>query len=89
MEVIGSCGNKLGSIDHVEGRLIKLANTDSADGNEHFIPLTWIERVDQRVHLNKKCNDVIPQRKCISADVKNDNHSENAGDHVPRQQAPA
>src|SRR5688500_7827055 len=32
MDVIGSCGNKLGVVDHVEGGSIKLTRKDSADG---------------------------------------------------------
>jgi hypothetical protein len=80
MEVIGSCGNKLGSVDRVDGRLIKLAKTDSADGNDHYIPLAWVERIDEHVHLNKKYNDVIPQRKCVAADVQDETDSEDAQD---------
>ncbi|HEX3151297.1 MAG TPA: DUF2171 domain-containing protein [Gemmataceae bacterium] len=57
MDVIGSCGNKLGVVDHVEGRTIKLTRNDSADGQHHFIPMDWVTRVDSHVHLSKNCGE--------------------------------
>jgi hypothetical protein len=55
MDVIGSCGNKLGRVDHVEGGHIKLTKNDSPDGMHHLIPMNWVERVDDHVHLSKSC----------------------------------
>lgn len=57
MEVIGSCGNKLGVVDHIEGGSIKLTRKDSDDGQHHFIPLDWVDHVDRHVHLNKNCGE--------------------------------
>jgi hypothetical protein len=57
MDVIGSCGNKLGRVDHVEGSNIKLTRNDSPDGLHHVIPMSWVQRVDERVHLNKNCGE--------------------------------
>ncbi len=51
MNVIASCGKKVGVVDHLEGGAIKLTRKDSPDGQHHFIPLDWIERVDSHVHL--------------------------------------
>jgi hypothetical protein len=53
MDVIASCGTKVGVVDHVEGGAIKLTKNDSRDGQHHFIPTTWVERVDSHVHLKK------------------------------------
>src|SRR5689334_1897317 len=53
MDVIASCGKKVGVVDHVEGSAIKLTKNDSPDGQHHFIPVGWIERVDSHVHLTK------------------------------------
>jgi hypothetical protein len=53
MEVIASCGRKVGVVDHVEGSAIKLTRNDSPDGKHHFIPTSWVERVDSHVHLTK------------------------------------
>jgi hypothetical protein len=53
MEVIASCGTKVGVVDHVEGGAIKLTR-NSTDGQHHFLPASMVQRVDQHVHLN--CN---------------------------------
>ena len=55
MPVYGSCGNKLGTVDHVQGDQIKLTKGDSPDGQHHLIPAAWVARVDQHVHLSKDC----------------------------------
>ena len=55
MDVMGSCGNKLGRVDHVEGNSIKLTKNDSPDGMHHYIPMSWVDHVDSHVHLNKNC----------------------------------
>ena len=55
MDVLGSCGNKLGRVDHVQGDTIKLTRNGSPDGLHHFIPTSWVSRVDQQVHLSKTC----------------------------------
>ena len=56
MDVFGSCGNKLGTVDHVEGDSIKLTKSSSPDNQHHFIPKEWVESVDNVVHLNKDCD---------------------------------
>jgi hypothetical protein len=55
MDVLGSCGNNLGRVDHVEGSSIKLTRNGSPDGLHHFIPTSWVSRVDEHVHLNRTC----------------------------------
>jgi hypothetical protein len=57
MEVFGSCGNKLGLVDGVEGSSIKLTKNDSPDGLHHYVPLSWVGRVDEHVHLTKNCGE--------------------------------
>ena len=57
MNVIASCGKKVGVVDHVEGNAIKLTKNDSPDGHHHFIPVGWIERVDSQVHLRKNSKE--------------------------------
>ena len=57
MDVFGSCGNKLGKVDHVQGSTIKLTKNDSPDGLHHFIPTSWVARVDDHVHLSKNCGE--------------------------------
>ena len=58
MDVIGSDGQKVGVVDHLDGTdRIKLTKNASPDGQHHFIPLAWIERVDQHVHLKRTAAD--------------------------------
>ncbi len=63
MEVIGSDGEHVGTVDHLEGAdKIKLTKTDpSAGGKHHLIPVGWIDHVDAHVHLNKSSKDVRKQ----------------------------
>lgn len=57
MNVIASCGMKVGVVDHLEGGAIKLTKKDSPDGQHHFIPVSWVERVDSHVHLTKNSKE--------------------------------
>jgi hypothetical protein len=62
MEVIGSDGKRVGTVDHLEGNdKIKLAKNDAPDGKHHFIPLSLVDHVDAHVHLNKSAKDVQAQ----------------------------
>jgi hypothetical protein len=45
MEVVGSCGNHVGTVDHLDGDRIKLTRTDSADGRHHFLDLSAVADV--------------------------------------------
>jgi len=52
MPVVGSDTGTFGVVDHLEGRdLIKLAK--DASGQHHYIPLTWITSVDDKVHVDR------------------------------------
>lgn len=57
MTVVASCGTRVGVVDHVEGNAIKLTKHDSKDGQHHFIPMDWVERVDNEVHLRKNSKE--------------------------------
>lgn len=63
MEVLGSDGQHVGTVDHIEGSdKIKLAKTDpKAGGQHHFISLAWVDHVDKHVHLNKSSKDAFAQ----------------------------
>jgi hypothetical protein len=63
MEVLGSDGQRVGTVDHLDGSSIKLTKGDSQDGKHHFIPSDWVERVDQHVHLKKSSKDAKSQWK--------------------------
>jgi hypothetical protein len=50
-----SDGVHVGTVDHLEGQdQMKLTKTDpDADGEHHFIPLAWVDHVDEHVHLKQ------------------------------------
>lgn len=53
MDVIGSDGGHVGRVDKVVGEEIELTKLDIASGlKHHMIPLTWIDHIDDHVHLN-------------------------------------
>jgi hypothetical protein len=60
MEVIGSDGEKLGTVEAVQGDRIMLAKTDeNAGGQKHSIPCSWIDKVDERVTVNKSREEAM------------------------------
>ena len=60
MEVVGSDGQHVGTVDHLDrSDRIKLTRDDSADGKHHFIPTDGVEHVDESVHLNKPADEAI------------------------------
>lgn len=63
MDVIASCGTKIGVVDHVEGSAIKLTKKDSRDGQHHFLPTSMVSRVDQHVHLNRNSEEAMKEWK--------------------------
>jgi hypothetical protein len=53
-EVVGSDGVHVGKVDHIRGDRILLAKSDrDAGGHHHSIPSSWIQTVDDKVHLSK------------------------------------
>jgi hypothetical protein len=59
MDVISSDLKTVGKVDHLDADKIKLTKQSSPNGeHHHFIPVSWIDHVDQHVHLNKTGADV-------------------------------
>jgi hypothetical protein len=61
MEVLGSDGALVGTVDHVQGSELKLTKGSDKSGQHHFIPLDWVSNVDTKVHLSKGARDVKTQ----------------------------
>jgi hypothetical protein len=55
MEVIGSDGVHVGVVDHMESKdqIMLTPSDEGAGGENHFIPLAWVDRVDAKVHLKQ------------------------------------
>jgi len=66
MEVIGSDGTIVGKVDHVQGSDIKLTKSSDVSGQHHLIPLSWVAKVDQHVHLSKSARDAKAQWKAAA-----------------------
>jgi hypothetical protein len=60
MEVVGSDGEHVGTVDKVRGDRIILTRTDPAAGGvHHSVPCTWVESVDQKVTLDRTAAKAI------------------------------
>ena len=58
MEVVGSDGEHIGTVDKVRGdRIILTKNDVDAGGRHHSIPSRWIERVDDKVTVRKTAEE--------------------------------
>ncbi len=68
MDVIASCGSKVGVVDHVEGSALKLTRKDSADGQHHYVPLKCVAKVDAHVHLKMNSKEFAEQSKTSAVD---------------------
>ncbi len=62
MEVVGSDGKHVGTVDHKEGidRIVLTKDDPKAGGQHHVISIDWVDYVDREVHLNK------PSQKAMS-----------------------
>lgn len=63
MEVIGSDGEYVGTVDKVEGDRIKLTKNDPESGGQHrYIPLNTVASVDEdAVELNLPADQALQQ----------------------------
>lgn len=52
MPVVCSENGKFAEVDHIEGtNSIKLKK--DSQGQHHYIPLSWVTRVDDKVHIDR------------------------------------
>lgn len=59
MDVVGSDGQHVGTVDHVNGDQIKLTRKDpAAGGTHHLIPMSLVQRVDAQVRLSQPADQV-------------------------------
>jgi hypothetical protein len=63
MEVVGSDGQHVGTVDKLEGDRIKLTRNDPAAGGEHhYLSVAMLDKVDgSTVRLNQPAADVMRQ----------------------------
>jgi hypothetical protein len=59
MEVVGSCGGRVGFVDGVEMASIKLTtDSEGARGEHRYVPTEWVAWVRRHVQLSRSCGDV-------------------------------
>jgi hypothetical protein len=56
MDVVSSRDEPLGSVDHVQGSSVKLVR--DVLGQHHLVPIGWIERIDDKIHLTHSAEEV-------------------------------
>jgi hypothetical protein len=62
MDVVGSDGEHVGTVDKVTGDRIVLTKSDTAaGGHHHSIPCAWIQTVDDKVTINKTAEQARTQ----------------------------
>jgi NADPH-dependent curcumin reductase CurA len=60
MEVLGSDGQHIGTVDKVRGdRIILTKSDENAGGIHHSIPCSWIESVEDKVTVNKTAEEAM------------------------------
>jgi hypothetical protein len=57
MPVVCSNNKQFGTVDHLDGDSIKLTKDQS--GQHHWIPTSWVERVDDKVHVDRPGNQAM------------------------------
>lgn len=51
MPVVCSNNGQFGTVDHMDGDYVKL--TKDQQGQHHWIPTSWVTRVDDKVHVDR------------------------------------
>jgi hypothetical protein len=60
MEVLGSDGQHVGTVDKVrDGKIILTKNDENAGGVHHSIPCSWIDNVEDKVTINKTAQEAM------------------------------
>lgn len=58
MDVVGSDGSHIGTVDKVRGDRIILTKSDADSGGiHHSIPCSWVEKVEDKVTLNRSADE--------------------------------
>ncbi len=46
MEITDAAGSHLGTVDSVDGDVIKLTRSDSGDGQHHYVDVKWVDKIE-------------------------------------------
>lgn len=68
MAVTGPAGQHLGTVDSIDGDVLKLIRRESADSLHHYVDVKWVERVeDNRAYLKADAPLRAPQDASASS----------------------
>ncbi len=85
MEVLGSDGEHVGTVDKVRGdRILLTKNDKDAGGHHHAIPSRWIQTVDDKVTLRKTAAEAKQEWR----DVERSEAASDFGDRTGGQDGP-
>ena len=85
MEVLGSDGEHVGTVDKVRGdRILLTKNDKDAGGHHHAIPSRWIQTVDEKVTLRKTAAEAKQEWR----DVERSEAASDFGDRTAPQDGP-
>ena len=85
MEVLGSDGEHVGTVDKVRGdRILLTKNDKDAGGHHHTIPSRWIQSVEDKVMLRKTAAEAKQEWR----DVERSEAESDFGDRTGKQDGP-
>ena len=85
MEVLGSDGEHVGTVDKVRGdRILLTKNDKDAGGHHHAIPSRWIQSVEDKVTLRKTAAEAKQEWR----DVERSEAASDFGDRTGKQDGP-
>jgi hypothetical protein len=63
MEVLGSDGAHVGTVDCMKGadKIVLTKSDPKSGGRHHVIPADWVDKVDDKVRLKKSAKDAMAQ----------------------------
>jgi hypothetical protein len=59
MEVVGADGSHVGIVERLESDYIKLRKADAVQGSHRIVPAEWVERIDEKVHLDRSSEKAL------------------------------
>jgi len=62
MTVLGSDGEPVGTVDHLEDDgMIKFTHTEAPDGKHHYLSSEFVDRIDEHVHLSITAEEAVEE----------------------------
>ena len=67
MAVYGSCGDRVGTVDRVQGEWLRLTRDPDAGDDGHLVPLDWVDAVTGHVRLSQPCDEIMRRWRPVAA----------------------